>query len=231
MTDIPIIFSAPMVLALLREAAEPGTGKTMTRRLAWRHAVSVLERDRAQLERKGHRFARMRGSFGTQHWASPPSQWQNVKAGDRLWVRESLVNSQAGWCYAADKRLIEMAPRDPRVPAMVAWAHHKERDTAPSIHMPRWACRLTLIVTATKTEPLQDITMEDMILEGLTFRPLGKAEHTMAGALRVCDELTPKWEALWRKLHGDESWEENPDVVAITFRVVASNIDSLPLAA
>lgn len=226
MKDTPIIFSAQMVLALLAGR------KTMTRRLAWKDQVAVLERDRARLERRGYFFQRRPGAMGTEHWASPPTPWQRVNPGERLWVRENLTCVGDGiWRYAADEQKIELNRDDPNVPAMIAWAHHQERGSVPSIHMPRWASRLTLVITATKIERVQDISMQDMIAEGLSFREIGRAEHTMAAALRVCDELTPKWEALWRKLHGDASWEANPEVVAISFTVHQKNIDAVKQAA
>lgn len=181
MRDIPIIFSAPMIRALLDGR------KTMTRRLAWRL------RD-----------------VGDNHTRTPTA-WQKVKPGDRLWVREASHIDGRQVTYMADH---------PGDPSGLGWR--------PSIHMPRWASRLTLIVKATKIERVKDITMEDMIAEGLSFQPLRKAEHTMAAALRVCDELSPKWEKLWCDLHGNESWVANPWVVAMSFEVKNRNIDKLP---
>ena len=49
MTDVPILFSAPMVRALLREIAEPGTGKTETRRIIKGLPERSLEYDRRWL--------------------------------------------------------------------------------------------------------------------------------------------------------------------------------------
>ena len=88
MRDVPIIFSAPMILALLREAAEPGTGKSMTRRLAWSKPLEHHDPSVA----------------GTVH-ATP---WQSVKPGDRLWVKEAVEFSSDhfSFWYAADKTVL-----------------------------------------------------------------------------------------------------------------------------
>lgn len=88
--------------------------------------------------------------------------------GDRLWVRETWqqierntrkfsefaivdtpMKSAGGLIYAAD----ELAEEPP------AWR--------PSIHMPRWACRLELEVTGVRVERLCEISDEDAIKEGV----------------------------------------------------------------
>src|SRR5262245_27469420 len=70
---------------------------------------------------------------------------QYGKVGDRLWVRESLeyegIENRGVWVYAADGEIIQLAEDDPRVPAMVSWAHHKQGEHCSPIHMPRWASR------------------------------------------------------------------------------------------
>jgi hypothetical protein len=201
MTDIPIIFSAPMVRALLENR------KTMTRRLAWRDPVK----------------------HGPLH-----SPWRRVKPGDRLWVRESLYRepSPVGWRYSADKEVIALFPNDPRVSAMIAWAHHKEGNNASPIHMPRWVSRLTLIVTAAKIERLQNISETDAQSEGIVAFKNGNAVNF---GIEVEGDYSPYgltgrecFMNFWCDLHGPRAWVDNPEVVALSFDVYKQNIDAMP---
>lgn len=210
MTDIPIIFSAPMILGLAREAEEEGTGKSMTSRMGWKSTVP---------------------SPGFPEGTMRATPWQNVKAGDRLWVRESLAYKLGMWWYVADGARVALEPQ--HAAAGTAWAHHYSRDSAPSIHMPRAISRFTLVITDTKLRRLQDITEVECEREGLVYQD----------SMWVCPhpELPGGWHAtleakdcfmwLWRKLHGDGAWEENPEVVVLTFTVHKQNIDSLKQAA
>jgi len=137
-TERPILFSAPMVRAILDGR------KTQTRRAVKRPAsLDSLE-------------------------ASPnyPGEWvpwvdgdpqESILCpygvpGDTLWVRESwcAADVPSGFCYMADH------PGDPRG---LGWR--------PSIHMPRKASRLTLRITNVRVERLQDISEADAIAEGL----------------------------------------------------------------
>lgn len=110
----------------------------------------------------------------------------------------------------------------------------------PAIHMPRWASRLTLIVTATKVERLQEISFEDACAEGMpdfvTFlAAVGETvearerENAADCARRL--QWPQRWFAdVWRDLHGAGSWDSNPEVVALTFTVHKRNIDALASA-
>lgn len=105
----------------------------------------------------------------------------------------------------------------------------------PSIHMPRWASRLTLIVAATKFEPLQDISEEDAIAEGVVKNEVvdgTRCTHVpgLPETALYCEDGVSAglvFEKLWASIHGPESLDANPEVVAITFRVVKENIDRI----
>lgn len=197
MTDRPIIFSAPMIRALLDGR------KTMTRRLAWVEGKPKTVR--------GRKMTGFRRS----------SVWQDVQPCDRLWVRETWMPAiDAGgsdWRYAANY--------DPdgvvRMKQLQRWN--------PSIHMPRRASRITLVVEAARVERLQDISEDDAEAEGL-WR--GRARrHLFWNAAWECRLFEGRrhqdvFAELWGSLHGDGAWEANPEVVALTFRVVKANIDS-----
>jgi hypothetical protein len=222
MTDRPIIFSAPMVKALLAGR------KTQTRRLAWRY--------------------RKEGEYeGRDVLTVQPTPWQWAKPGDRLWVRENLKWSEfrQWWLYAADDKPVELNDDDPRVPAMVAWAHHREQDYCPSIHMPRWASRVTLTVTDVRRHPLNDITDDDAQAEGIVRFVSGAmgggflgwhvpgVEHPAKVFRPIFCRPTPRemFAALWDTLHGSGEWLANPEVVALTFSVALCNIDAQQVAA
>lgn len=195
MKDIPIIFSAPMVRALLDGR------KTMTRRLAWRTVKDPAD-DKLTI----------RGL---------PASWQRVQPGDRLWVREGLTVCSDGLDYTADGEqchdLMRTTPHCDEAAELWNRRAHIDgpdlhRTGIPSIHMPRWASRLTLTVTATKVERLQAITELDARAEGLSHDPFTLAKE--------------QFEALWNHLHGSGAWDANPEVVAISFTVERRNVDA-----
>lgn len=197
MADLPIIFSAPMIQALLREVEAPGTGKIMTRRLAW------------TIKTKNLHVVALGWEMGPDNKLRRPSSWRRVKPGDRLWVRENFYveggDDGNGFGYAADLDPIHGPPR-----------------LTPCIHMPRHLSRLTLIVTATKIERLQEISEEDAVVEGAELKETARRHLIWHASYRAA------FAALWNSLHGLASWDANPEVVALTFTVHKQNIDALP---
>lgn len=125
--------------------------------------------------------------------------------GDRLWVRESFAlwpeqgeGEGPGIAYRADDESFE--------PFTSYWR--------PSIHMPRWASRITLEITGVRLERVQDISDGDILAEGvLGFgRSLGL-------------NFSPRalWIHLWESINGERdegryAWDRNPWVYAIDFR-------------
>jgi hypothetical protein len=215
-TDHPIIFSAPMVRALLDGR------KTQTRRLAWR---PLLPLPKGQVDAREDR----------------PSNWQYVHPNDRLWVREACWTNSTpegdGVRYAADHawRVIENTPE-----ASEAWCKldcyggQAGRDNAtdtgmrvPSIHMPRWASRITLHVEALRVEKLQAISAADAVAEGLEPRTASNGHITWHVPDAICGQTPQRaFKLLWESLHGPDAWATNPEVVVLQFRVAKGNIDA-----
>lgn len=215
MTDIPILFSAPMILALIAGR------KTQTRRPLYtigKHTDG------------GRRMFRTTPS-GEDLPYHPPgrlealeeqwnlSRWPKAKPGDRLWVRESISaasNDQGGrwFSYAADGK--EVWP-------ITEWT--RDRNAVPSIHMPRWASRLTLVITANRIERLQDISEADAIAEGWPY-PLENLPKR--GGMMPASETRPNfwYSGLWTAINGPGSWSQNPWVSVLSFEVQKRNIDS-----
>lgn len=215
MSDHPIIFSAPMIRALLDGR------KTMTRRLAWGKQFAASD-EAVRLDKGWHHDG--------DGFYRKPSPRQRVKPGDLLWVREAhyrygrwikdgvTKSGRQRWRFRAaatakvpDNTCVYYMDEPPSEIAAkgtdLGW--HKR----PSIFMPRWASRLTLTVTATKIERLQDISEDDARAEGCERAIAGNGEHGVITTYRT------GFVHLWGSLHGTESWLANPDVVAVTFSV------------
>ncbi len=112
---------------------------------------------------------------------------------------------------------------------MIGWAHHKNGGSTPSIHMPRWASRLTLIVSAVKIERLQDISEADARAEGMPvdhdgnyYEPPAPEQDNWQGYARASFSL------FWCRLNGPAAWTANPYVAAVSFFVHVVNVDRLP---
>jgi hypothetical protein len=192
-TDRPILFSGEMVRAILDGS------KTMTRMIV-------------KPQPKGHGDYWDLYNHGPE-WAlwlndnrmSEPKTWPCPfgAPGDRLWVRETWaawygahddygrVHYRAdGATHETDGRGICPTPSCEVPPDGIVWH--------PSIHMPRWASRITLEVTSVRLERVRDITEADAIAEG--FVSPGDFAATYAA------------------LYGQDTWHSNPYVWVIEFR-------------
>lgn len=207
MKERPILFSGEMVRAILEGR------KTQTRRV-----VKWAGRDYSQyenlvavsLENYPHAHASETTGIGI------PSEGGVVqimgkcpygKPGDRLWVRETtyapligqshVMQVNEGLLYAAD-----VAHRP---------SHYK---TVSSIHMPRWASRITLEIVSVRVERLQDISANDARAEGVFCPEALYAQNGESAPVAVFYDL---WESINGKTH---PWESNPWVWVIEFKVV-----------
>ena len=126
-------------------------------------------------------------------WKCP---WQ---IGDRLWVRETWAGEKGDIVYRADCSL-DFKPAD---------SDKNGFDWRPSIHMPRWASRITLEITRIGAERIQEISEEDAKAEGIKGIP------TAMGIL-----FKPAFSRFWDSLYAkkDYGWKENPGVWVREFR-------------
>ena len=83
----------------------------------------------------------------------------------------------------------------------------------PSIHMPRWASRITLEITGVRVERLQDISPEDCWAEGIQeMRDAGDENGELRGSVKQ------DYQALWESINGPGSWNANPWVWVVEFK-------------
>jgi hypothetical protein len=228
-TDRPILFSAPMVRALLDGR------KTQTRRVLKPLSglkIETLVRDGEHSTEGG-----ILGG-GVIRCARHQVQEPRFAAGDCLWVKETWA------CHWAtdNQKPSEIDPQlwsvryfadDTVRPALRgdSVAHVDQcRKKRVAIFMPRWASRITLLVTDVRVQRLQDISETDAIAEG-AFK--GKATGRVfnsATAMRLGgDEWrnARDWYAdLWETINVAGAWDENPWVVAVSFIVEQRNIDA-----
>lgn len=232
MADRPILMSAPMVRGLLREAQAPGTGKTQTRRLAWRTAKSYSG---VECEH---------GYDGCPRCDKPPATiWQKVEPGDRFWIRETWKflgtdMARLGRTHTRQDGVVQYRSDDAKQTITTHWENVEVLMASrpehclkwrPSIHMPRWASRLTLVVTETRMQRLRDISEDDAEAEGLndSYPDPGPCKWRHPTEDKGTSDPIRAFEWLWNSLHGPGAWEANPEVCAISFRCMTKNIDKV----
>lgn len=143
--------------------------------------------------------------------------------GERLLVKETMRRVQVpggAWTYAADGFPVFLARDDSRVKDMLAWAHHKEGDVCAANHMPPWASRLELEVTAVRVERLHDITRSDALAEGVPDHMTESPYHMIGAPEPGCEEIGA-FGYRWAKRYGAASWFANPWTWVLGLRVIA----------
>lgn len=193
MSELPILFSGPMVRAILA-----GT-KTQTRRVVKPRKDRDIGCELAPSELAGEVNA---GIYRNCPYGQP---------GDRLWVRET-------WAYGIHAMAAKRDEAGPFVYAADGTPQGRLCDRwRPSIHMPRSACRIRLEITDVRVEHLQDITEANAKAEGYAPAWLDADDNTTVHA-----EAPPTYRRgfarLWRDINGPDAWEANPWVWVVEFR-------------
>lgn len=165
---------------------------------------------------------------GEEYRLSPP--WD---VGDRLWVRETWKPDEDGdiacVTYRADNHWQHIEPtREAAELWLMArrkveqWPYLKKATWRPSIHMPRWASRITLEVTGVRVERLQDISGQDAKAEGVQRRlcDCDPCMLSMADCPAVQTDLIWDFADLWRRFSTKpgRSWVDNPWVWVVSFK-------------
>ncbi|MEN7460392.1 hypothetical protein [Pantoea dispersa] len=140
--------------------------------------------------------------------------------GDRLWVREAWMPDaprDGTWAdvefYGCKGSPLSMIPERYRKPEhcihRASWDGSEMVGWTPSIHMPRWASRITLEITGVRVERLNDISEDD-----------AKAEGAPTECCVIGDKHFLGFRSLWRSIYGADSWQANPWVWVIEFKRV-----------
>ena len=186
-----------------------------------------------------------RGDIGKYHWAESNATGVHTRSalfscpfgavGDRLWVREtwqctSFETNEYGHVEGVDymRQISVIKPNSP------AWgvsykANGFDTDDAeergfpwrPSIHMPRWASRITLEITGVRVERLQAVSEADAQAEGVQLLSGGFWRHYQPNEWTQFQlSARGSFATLWNFIYGDGSFQANPWVWVIEFKRV-----------
>ncbi|HID3656001.1 TPA: morphogenetic protein [Serratia marcescens] len=203
MKERPVIFNGEMVRAILNGR------KTQTRRAISDRHLHLID----VASQVGECYPL---EYGIDHANSQSYYREHCpfgQVGDRLWVREMFAS---GLCT---KTTLAYRATHKREDLEEGW--NETIKWTPSIHMPRWASRIMLEITAVRVERLNDISQDDAQAEGMEltgWRP----SYSNPDNSGLDETLTPydNFAMLWGTIYGEENWSANPWVWAISFRRV-----------
>ena len=218
--DRPILFSGDMVRALLDDS------KTQTRRVA--KTEITMGRDSILAPHRGQKHAPV--FLLPEHAADAVACCPYGQPGDRLWVRETWqgpllkefeIDADADWHlpshihqYQNPAHCVYAADGGP-APEYTDLDDNMRNDWRPSIHMFRWASRITLEITSVSVERLQDISEADALAEGSL--DWAAKQNT---PVRDLPEARLVYRQLWEQINGPGSWDVNPWVWVVSFKKV-----------
>ena len=225
MKERPILFSAPMVRAIL------DFRKTQTRRVVKLRKCPDFGCQMSPSEIAGEREEKLRRLCPYGH------------PGDRLWVRETwqgpLMDAEVMENeYRAspddfhNPKYCEYAADGGPAPEFITLDDELVQRWKPSIHMPRWASRILLEIVSVRVERLQDISEEDAEAEGIEginqptggddyqdyWRNYGASAKQADGWPWFAGDQIASYKSLWESINGPGSWDENTWVWVIEFR-------------
>lgn len=228
MRERPILFSGPMVRALLagtktqtRRPVKPAPPANTVAMGRWQDpgpepAYWAFLRDGPVEHDHPFGGAELHG----EPWRCPYGQ-----PGDRLWVREA---------WRAPAEFDRVKPSDLRAPSggllgtpivYEATRHESVQfgKLRPGMFMPRWASRILLEVTDVRVERLQDISEVDAQAEGLLALSSGADLTWTVDAAAASEHVTARetYAWLWDEINGPGSWDANPWVWVVGFRRLA----------
>lgn len=209
MRERPILLNAEMVRAVLDGR------KAQTRRMLTPRHLKMIDAAASIGEcyplESGHQHENSQSYY---------REWCPFGAvGDRLWVRETwqVIHDYPDEHGNTDERRYARSIPKKRgnywQPVYAeAWGNEnretREFPWRPSIHMPRWASRITLEITGVRVERLQDISQEDAHAEGLEltgWRPTYSDPGSGGEVMTPYDNFAE----LWSSIYGEESWQAN----------------------
>ncbi|WP_368872430.1 hypothetical protein [Proteus terrae] len=198
MKERGIIFNTEMVKAILDGR------KTQTRRVM-NNQPCTISGETITVQQDDFNF-RWAGDLhnDTSGWFPCPLG----KVGDRLWVRETF---KTGVCTEST-----IAYKATHKPSDLEEGWYEEIKWTPSIHMPRWASRITLEITDVRVERLNDISQSDAIAEGAP-----PSHPTIDAISRECGfpDFSRSWFGqTWWHIYGKKNWQDNPWVWVIEFK-------------
>jgi hypothetical protein len=221
MKERPILFSALMVRAILDGS------KTQTRRVVHnphRNDGGFVLQDYGKgfwpyRSHDGESGCYLDRQKDGDYYSEAPLRCPYGQPGDRLWVRETWAapHSEDGRpprAIQCDQMRIHYLASEGR--GGLVWR--------PSIHMPRWASRITLEITGVRVERLWEISEADAIAEGI-----GSITVSDGGESRWVNYNQPEskgcsfgdarssYRSLWDEINGQGSWDANPWVWVVEF--------------
>ncbi len=228
----PILFRGPMVRAILEDR------KTQTRRVVKPqplHDIEIPEEGFVGISNNGFSCGRTRKLCGYSEFGEGQVSVEVVEfpvkprwtVGDRMWVRETFTEYD-GQAYADGQSDPVFVYRADQSEESLRIAEEGNVIWRPSIHMPRWASRITLEITDVRVQRVQEISEEDALAEGAMhwWNSLSRFEKKRIysggfGPLTAfCD--------LWDSINAERGYglDTNPWVWAISFRrVIAASTE------